>query len=65
MIVISLFTKPVPLEDLGALTWPTINKPRYRSGRATAEYVVHAEDPLELDKVSNAHGPVGEGKCKL
>ena len=29
MIIVSKFTRPVPLEKLGALTWKTINHPRY------------------------------------
>ena len=58
MVVISLFTRPVPLDALGALTWPTLNHPRYRGGGATAEYVVNAESGFEM---SNAHGAPGEG----
>lgn len=58
MITISLFTKPVPLDALGALTWPTLNHPRYRGGRSSAEYVVNAETGFEM---SNAHGAPGEG----
>ncbi|EDO46199.1 predicted protein [Nematostella vectensis] len=27
MVIVSLFTKPVPREELGGLTWPTINDP--------------------------------------
>ena len=59
MVVLSLFTKAVPLEALGALTWPTLNKPRYRGGKSTAEYVVNADiGGLEM---KNAYGSPGEG----
>ena len=61
MVLISFFTTPVPLDALGALTWPTINNPRYRGGKSKAEYVVNSGDHLELDRVTNAHGPSGEG----
>ena len=27
MVVVSLFTKKIPREELGGLTWPTINDP--------------------------------------
>ena len=47
MVVISLFTRPVPLEMLGALTWKTINKPRYREGLGSGEYVVSADLKME------------------
>ena len=42
MCILSLFTRPVPLDLLGALTWKTINKPRFREGATSAEYVVSA-----------------------
>ena len=57
MVVISFFTPAVPVEALGALTWPTLNKPRYRGSRPTAEYVVN-ETGIEM---TNAHGAPGEG----
>ena len=47
MVVISFFTRPVPLEMLGALTWKTINKPRYREGLRSGEYVVSADLKME------------------
>ena len=58
MVTISLFTSPVPLDALGALTWPTLNNPRYRGSGATAEYVVNADSNIEM---TNAHGAPGEG----
>ena len=58
MVLVSLFTTPVPLDALGALTWPTLNKPRYRGGGATAEYVVNPEGGIEM---TNAYGSPGEG----
>ena len=61
MIVLSFFTPPVPIEELGALTWPTINNPRYRGGKVKAEYTVSTGDTFDLDKVTNAHGQAGEG----
>lgn len=27
MVVVSLFTKKIPRDELGGLTWPTINEP--------------------------------------
>ena len=58
MVTISLFTSPVPLDALGALTLPTLNNPRYRGSGATAEYVVNADSNIEM---TNAHGAPGEG----
>ena len=49
MCVLSLFTRPVPLDLLGALTWKTINKPRFKEGMKSAEYTVSAD--LKLDDV--------------
>jgi len=49
MCVLSVFTRPVPLDLLGALTWKTINKPRFREGARSGEYVVSAD--LKLDDV--------------
>lgn len=51
MTVISFFTKPVPLDELGALTWPTINKFK---AKVTAKKVV----PME-SKGTNTRRPSG------
>lgn len=53
-----MISTPVPLDALGALTWPTLKHPRYRGGRVSAEYVVNAESGFEM---TNAHGAPGEG----
>lgn len=51
MVVISLFTRPVPLEMLGALTWKTLNKPRFRESNRSAEYVVSANMDMDEARV--------------
>ena len=51
MVTISFFTRPVPLELLGALTWQTIDRPRYRESAKSAEYVVSADVRMEKVKV--------------
>ncbi|XP_012560407.2 sodium/mannose cotransporter SLC5A10 isoform X1 [Hydra vulgaris] len=48
MMLTSLFTRPVPLEKLGALTWKTINKPRYY------------DSPQEIAKVIDMGVEMGE-----
>ena len=53
MCFLSLFTRPVPLDLLGALTWKTINKPRYKEGSKSAEYVVNADMKLDEVKISS------------
>eukprot|EP00794_Sanderia_malayensis_P006218 gene6218-6934_t len=65
MIFLSFFTPSVSIEDLGALTWPTINNPRYRSGRSKAEYTVSTGDQFDMDRVTNAHGQAGEEKHQM
>ena len=62
MVTITFFTTPVPLEYLGALTWPTINQPRYREENDFPEYVVSATLKLEEAQVNKAYGSAGEGK---
>lgn len=53
MCVITFFTRPVPLDLLGALTWKTLNKPRFRESAKSAEYVVSADMKLEDVKFDN------------
>ena len=65
MVTLSFFTSPVPLEDLGALTWPTINKPRFREGKSSAEYVVTVDLKADEAQVANAYGPKGEGNDRF
>lgn len=55
MCVLSLFTRPVPLDLLGALTWKTINKPRFREGKKSAEYIVTADIKQEEIKLDTNH----------
>ena len=54
MCVISIFTRPVPLDLLGALTWKTINKPRFREGPKSAEYVVSSDMKMEKVKFDSS-----------
>ena len=59
MVIISFFTQPVPLEMLGALTWKTINKPRYREGVTSEEYIVSADLKLEEANIKDQVQIVG------
>ncbi|XP_057296485.1 sodium/mannose cotransporter SLC5A10-like [Hydractinia symbiolongicarpus] len=63
MVTISLFTRQVPLEMLGALTWKTINRPRYREGKRSAEYVVTAD--VALGEVKIKDGGVENSRTML
>ena len=42
MVVVSFFTKRIPRDELGGLTWPTINEPPLSHG-AIGEHVEHPE----------------------
>jgi len=64
MVVISLFTRPVPLEMLGALTWKTLNKPRFRESNRSAEYVVSADMDMDEARVKD-YGNVATSKTQL
>ena len=44
MVVVSLFTKKIPRDELGGLTWPTINE-RPISHGAIGEDVESPENP--------------------
>ena len=37
MVVVSLFTKRIPRDELGGLTWPTINEPPLAHGAMQME----------------------------
>ena len=43
MVVVSLFTKEIPRDELGGLTWPTINDPPLSHG-AIGENVERGND---------------------
>lgn len=49
MVVVSLFTKKIPREELGGLTWPTINEAPISFG------AIGEED--EAEKVENGAVP--------
>ncbi|XP_066930269.1 sodium/mannose cotransporter SLC5A10-like [Clytia hemisphaerica] len=59
MCVLSLFTRPVPLDLLGALTWKTINKPRFKEGMKSAEHTVSADLKLDDVRISTSNSQVG------
>ena len=44
MVVVSLFTKKIPQDELGGLTWPTINEPPISHG-AIGEDAESSENP--------------------
>jgi len=50
MVVVSLFTKKIPRDELGGLTWPTINERPIAQG-AIGEH----DDPEKVENGTMAH----------
>ena len=48
MVVVSLFTKRIPRDELGGLTWPTINEPPISHGAIGED--VEKEDTEKAEK---------------
>lgn len=50
MVVVSLFTKKIPRDELGGLTWPTINEPPISFGS------IGEEDEAEKVEIGGVTG---------